>query len=834
MLSGGKDLLSFVEFNQFNAIGRLNPQNKVAFAQYFTPAPVASFMVSLFEFNQTTVRILDPGAGSGMLFSALINEIISRNATKVTSIEVVAYEVDKSLEDVLTATMEACEFSCKEAGIKYAGIIRFADFIEDSIMRTGLFGQAPEKFTHIITNPPYKKLNTDSQTRRLLDSVGKGSPNLYTAFLSMCEVMLEENGQLVSITPRSFCNGVYFVNFRKNFLSRMQFSRIHLFTSRSTAFRSDEVLQENIIIKWIKSKVVPEKIVLSSSEGPEDEAMSIKELKPGEVVKHDDPEQIIWLVQDSYDKNVREQIEKLPNRLKDVHLTVSTGPVVDFRSARDIDNKYTNENVPLIQPECISTRGVVLWEPAKMRKPPFIHLNQETISLLLPNETFVLTKRFSSNEEKRRVVASLYLPIEPYKFVGLENRLNYFHRDGKGIDLDLAKGLVLFLNSTMVDSYFRQMSGHTQVNSSDLSRLYYPSAEALISIGAKSFKEGLLQTEIDNIVEKEFFDMIGNDENNVPIRAKKKVSEASEILKAIGMPKPQTNEISALTLLSLLGLRPDDSWSNAQEPLMGVHGMLQYFKENYGKEYAENTRETVRRRVLHQFCQANVAIINPDDPERPINSGKTVYKIEPDTLELVKTFGTKLWPENLKKFLSTRKTLVETYNGRKKGEGLHVELPDNQQFILTYGGQNVLVKDIIEQFIPQYIRSPKVLYMGDTGNKFLFYDKKSLESLNVFLEPHGQIPDVIVLDQKRNWLCLIEAVSSHGPIDGTRRVFLEKLFKSSSAPPVYITAFPDREAMKKYLPVISWHTEVWAADSPDHLIHFNGERFLGPYEGDKE
>ena len=829
MLTGGRGLLSFVEYSQLNAMGRLDPESKRAYAQYFTPASVARFMASLFDFNNPTVRILDPGAGSGMLFSAVVQEIVSRKAN-VQSVEVVAYEVDKNLKEVLTSSMEACEYSCKEAGIKFNGELRFTDFIEDSIIRTGFFSNNSEKFTHLITNPPYKKLNTDSHIRNLLDGVGKGSPNLYTAFLSMSEVLLEENGQLVSITPRSFCNGVYFVNFRKNFLPKMRFSRIHLFTSRSSAFRSDDVLQENIIIKWVKSKLPPEKVVLSTNEGPEDEAISIRELTQSDVVNPEDKEQIIWVIQDSYDKNIRDKIQKLPNRLKDLGLTVSTGPVVDFRSTRDIGRKSDTEGVPLIQPECVSTRGLALWEPEKMRKAPFINLNQETKGLLVPNEIYVLTKRFSSNEEKRRIVASLYFPIETYEFVGFENRLNYFHKNGKGLDLNLARGLVLYLNSTIVDSYFRQMSGHTQVNSSDLARLFYPSTEDLVSLGTRSFEEDLTQAETDSLVEREIFKMIGNDENSEPIRAKRKVSEASEILRAIGMPKEQTNEISGLTLLSLLGIRADDSWSESQDPLMGIHGMLQYFKENFGKEYAENTRETVRRRVLHQFCQANIARINPDDPERPINSGKTVYKIEPETLQLIRTFGSDRWKDSLKKYLSTRKTLVDTYNGRRKDEGLPVTLPKNQQYILRYGGQNVLVKAIIEQFIPQYIKDPKVLYMGDTGNKFLHYDKEALESLNIFLDPHGQIPDVIVLDQKRKWLCLIEAVTSHGPIDGTRRVFLEELFKSSTAPPVYITAFPDRDAMKKYLPVISWHTEVWSADSPDHLIHFNGERFLGPYD----
>ena len=835
MLVGKKNLLSFVEYNQLNAAVKLDLKDKRAYSQYFTPASLAGFMASMFEFNYSNIRILDPGAGPGILFSAVVQEILSRK-NGVKTVEVVAYEIDKRLKEYITSSMEACKVLCKEGGIEFHGEIRFEDFIEDSIKRTGFFSNDNNRFTHIITNPPYKKINTGSRLYNMLYSTHRSSPNLYTAFLSMSEALLEEGGQLVSITPRSFCNGVYFVKFRTDFLSRMRISRLHLFTSRNSAFRSDNVLQENVIIKWIKSKSARplEKVVLSSSGGPSDEAISIREVAHSEIINPNDDEHVIWVIQDSYGKNVKERIEKLPNRLKDLGLTVSTGPVVDFRNQKYIGKAQSNDIAPLIQPECIRTSGQVQWEPSKMRKPPFIHINQNTKGLLLPNDLYVLTKRFSSNEERRRIVASIYKPISPYQFVGLENRLNYFHKSGKGVNPNLAKGLVLYLNSTMVDSYFRQMSGHTQVNASDLSRFYYPSVEDLVSIGEESFEEGLDQDRIDNIVERDIFKMNGKDRDGEFIMAKQKVTEASTILKAIGMPKEQTNEISGLTLLALAEIRPGDSWDKARDPLIGIHGMLQYFKNAYGKEYAENTRETVRRRVLHQFCQANIAIINPDDHKRPVNSGKTVYKIEPKTLELIRTFGSERWEDNLKEYLSRRKSLVEIYNGRRKDEGLQVILPDNQKYILTHGGQNVLVKAIIDLFIPQYIKDPKVLYVGDTGNKFLHYEEKTFSSLNIFLNPHGQFPDVIVLDQKRNWLCLIEAVTSHGPIDGSRRIFLEKLFEASKAPPVYITAFPNREVMKKYLPLISWHTEVWTADSPDHLIHFNGERFLGPYEKKNE
>ena len=298
----------------------------------------------------------------------------------------------------------------------------------------------------------------------------------------------------------------------------------------------------------------------------------------------------------------------------------------------------------------------------------------------------------------------------------------------------------------------------------------------------------------------------------------------------MGLPRQQLNERSALTLLALLALEPESKWAEANEPLMGITPMMAFFSEHYGKKYAPNTRETVRRQTVHQFLQAALIVANPDKPSRPTNSPKAVYQIEPSALRLLRSFGTSEWKENIQRYLRKVKTLIKIYEREREMQRLPVTLPDGQEIKLSPGGQNVLVKKIIEDFCSLFTPGGQIIYVGDAQLKWSLYDAKAMAALGVTIEEHGKMPDVVIHYLKKNWLVLIEAVTSHGPVDPKRRAELKELFAGSSAGLVFVTAFMDRRAMLKYLNDISWETEVWVAESPTHLIHFNGERFLGPYE----
>ncbi len=295
--------------------------------------------------------------------------------------------------------------------------------------------------------------------------------------------------------------------------------------------------------------------------------------------------------------------------------------------------------VPLIYPTHISS-GEVVWPKLQARKPNAIAVSDQSRDLLVPNETYVLTRRFSSKEEKRRIVAVLYeLHDSSITHVGFENHLNYFHHNMHGLDPIVAKGLTAFLNSTFVDMYFRLFNGHTQVNATDLRNMRYPTHKQLEELGTRLLNEAPSQSVLDDAIEEILFAM-NDDQSMNPIANKKRIEEALAILKDLGFPRQQQNERSALTLLALLDLKSDQQWSEAESPLRGITQMMNFFDQYYGKKYAPNSRETVRRQTVHQFLDAGLIVGNPDNPNRPINSGQTVYQIEPSVLELLRKYDT--------------------------------------------------------------------------------------------------------------------------------------------------------------------------------------------------
>jgi hypothetical protein len=313
-------------------------------------------------------------------------------------------------------------------------------------------------------------------------------------------------------------------------------------------------------------------------------------------------------------------------------------------------------------------------------------------------------------------------------------------------------------------------------------------------------------------------------------KVERKIKETLTILESLGFPRQQQNERSALTLLSLLNLKPSDAWKNAGDPLMGITPMMDFFAIHYGKKYAPNTRETVRRQTVHQFMQAGIIVPNPDKPSRPVNSPKAVYQIEPSALKLLRGVGKPGWAKLLRGYQQKVKPLKKRYAKERDMRRIPVTLVNGNVIKLSPGGQNVLVKKIIDDFCPIYTPGGRVLYVGDAETKWAYLDSDNFTALGLVIEQHGKMPDVVVHHMEKNWLVLIEAVTSHGPVSPKRRQELKELFVGSKSGIVYVTAFLDRRTMIKYLDDISWETEVWIASSPTHLIHFNGERFLGPYD----
>ncbi|WGZ94986.1 MAG: BsuBI/PstI family type II restriction endonuclease [Candidatus Thiothrix putei] len=310
----------------------------------------------------------------------------------------------------------------------------------------------------------------------------------------------------------------------------------------------------------------------------------------------------------------------------------------------------------------------------------------------------------------------------------------------------------------------------------------------------------------------------------------KLVEEARQILALLGLPPAQQNERSALCLLALLNLSPNKSWSQAENPLMGITPMMDWIRAHYQKEYAPNTRETVRRQTMHQFVDAGFALYNPDKLDRPVNSPKAVYQIEPEALALLRCFGAGEWQNNLSIYLALRQTLAAKYAMEREHRRIPVQVATNTTITLSPGEHSELIRAIIEDFAPRFAPGSVLVYAGDTGDKWGYFDAALLVQLGVRVGVHGKMPDVVLHFVEKNWLLLVESVTSHGPVDGKRQAELKHLFAGAQAGLVYVTAFPNRSIMSRYLGEIAWETEVWVADAPSHLIHFNGVRFLGPYD----
>ena len=311
--------------------------------------------------------------------------------------------------------------------------------------------------------------------------------------------------------------------------------------------------------------------------------------------------------------------------------------------------------------------------------------------------------------------------------------------------------------------------------------------------------------------------------------AHKKIDDALQILAQLGLPRAQQNERSALSLLALLDLSPSKKWNQASDLLIGITPIMDWAKEHYKTAYAPNTRETFRRQTMHQFMSCGIALYNPDEPARATNSPNAVYQVEPATLALLKTFGSKAWKANLAEWLLTRETLSARYAKARDLERIPVRISRGNRIELSPGAHSKLIMAIVEEFAPRFAPGSTLIYAGDTGNKWGYFDEALLKSLGTTnIDSHGKMPDVILYRPDRDWLYLIEAVTSHGPMNGQRHEELARIFSSSRPGLVYVSAFPDGPTYKKYSLDIAWDTEIWVADSPTHMIHLNGDRFMGP------
>jgi adenine-specific DNA-methyltransferase len=305
------------------------------------------------------------------------------------------------------------------------------------------------------------------------------------------------------------------------------------------------------------------------------------------------------------------------------------------------------------------------------------------------------------------------------------------------------------------------------------------------------------------------------------------IEEAAEILRSLGLPKAQQNERSALTLLALANLGPKARWKAAECPLLRTVDIMEFMRKRYGKDYKPNSRETIRRQTLHQFEQARIVDRNPDNPARPTNSGNTVYRLTEDAVSVLRSLGTAKFDKVVAGFVERFGSLQEAYLRRREDNKISLKMADGSRIFLSPGIHNQLQIAVVEEFGPRFAPGANLLYIGDTASKHVLFDAHELAKLNVPITEHDKLPDIILYWPERNWLFLIEAVTWHGPVSPKRHREIEAMLKACPAERVYVTAFLNVKAFRKYAGDIAWETEVWIAEIPDHMIHFNGKKFLG-------
>ncbi len=310
----------------------------------------------------------------------------------------------------------------------------------------------------------------------------------------------------------------------------------------------------------------------------------------------------------------------------------------------------------------------------------------------------------------------------------------------------------------------------------------------------------------------------------------KRIQEAAEILTALGLPRAQRNDRSALTLLALANLKKKGDWKHAQQPLLRIWAIMAFIRDYDGKDYAANTRETIRRQTIHQFEQARIVDRNPDDPSRPTNSGKNAYALTDEALGIFRLYGSRRFEPAIAAFIQKFGSLQAAYQSSRSTHRVPLRLADGSTVQLSPGSHNKLQVAVIEEFGPRFAPGAAVLYVGDTALKHVVCETRRLAGLKIVITKHDKLPDIVLYWSQRNWLFLIEAVSTHGPVSPKRHREIETLLKNCPAERIYVTAFLDVATFRRYAGDIAWETEVWIADNSDHMIHFNGPKFLGPYK----
>jgi adenine-specific DNA-methyltransferase len=822
--------------------------------QFLTPPAVACYMAWQLGPLQSGQRILDPAIGSGVLSCAIVERAITEQ--KPIELWIDGFDVDESMCEAARESLRHAAAIAAQSDISIHFYVEQRDFTlqnmpsQQSLLAGCAFAETQtQQYDHIIANPPYFKLRNDDPRARLFTAQKISHTNIYTLFIALAISRLaNEQSHACFIIPRSFCSGAYFADFRRYFLQQARPLAVHLFESRNDVFE-DEVLQESLILtfsqKALKAaqNIEEEWVNVSTSSNINDLAVAAagRRISLAKFWHSHGGEYFFKLPLSDLDEQIIETVERWPDSLGSLNLEVSTGPVVPFRAngfLMQADDVSNDEAVPLLWLQHVKPQAIE-WPAQNFRKPQAISLQSRQAKLLTPAGNYVLIRRFSAKEERRRLIAAPLLKTTlPFAHIGIENHLNFIWKKQGELAPEEAVGLSALYNSALIDRYFRIVNGHTQVNATELRRLPLPSLSVLQGIGravlhtavSLSFEE-VEKIATSTLRKKGFLpdDLPNIEESNMAIKKLTKIQQAQDVLRAFGLPPAQQNEQSALTLLVLCQLSEDTAWKAAASAPLRIHDILAAIKALYGRDYAENTRETIRRQVIHQFEQAGIVVRNAGNPDLPTNSPRTQYTISGEALSVIRQYKTRGWLNAVAEFNEIKGALVDVYQQAREHNKVPLKLASGQNYFLSPGKHNQLQAAIINEFGPRFAPNAQLLYLGDTAKKDLIFDATALELLAIPTSTHDKLPDVVLFDPIKNWLFLIEAVTSHGPITPKRQIELQAMLKRCTAKCIFVSAFPDFATFKSFSNKIAWETEVWLADMPSHMIHYNGDKFLGPH-----
>lgn len=474
------------------------------FGQFFTPVQIAQYMGSLTINDKETLSILDAGAGSGILSAALVDKIKVQKNLKVINLDL--YENKKEIIELLTANM----IFIKKELEQYGKVLKFniinKNFIEENQVLWKQAESLEAKYDIVISNPPYKKIGKKDVESKIMIDIVHGQPNIYFLFMAMAAKLLKEKGEFIFIVPRSFSSGLYFTKFRKWFFDKMKITNMHLFISRGTIFQTDNVLQETIIIKAEKLDYIPQEIVITESENAADFKEITSFTVPYDTCIKNDNNSFLFFPTKKEDIKILDFVNQWQYTLLDIGFRMRTGIVVDFREKEWLRIQEDNDTVPLLWAYNF-TGNEVKFPKYNEEKPQYLLATTDTERLQMKVENYLLVKRFTSKEERKRLQCALLFKNDfiNYKSISTENHLNYITKmTGEMLEQELY-GLFVIFNSNYIDKYFRILNGSTQVNANEINSIPLPSLIDIINLGKQAMHYQFLDDKIcDKILEQKY------------------------------------------------------------------------------------------------------------------------------------------------------------------------------------------------------------------------------------------------------------------------------------------------------------------------------------------